>query len=250
MTAIARRSLTNPQLLHVGANEVGRDFAVGDIHGCFRALKDALDSIGFSADKDRLFCVGELVDRGPESDQVLHWLDRPWFHAICGNHDFMAWRSALGDPFQDVNHLAHGGSWLHELEQDKQRLIGHRLAALPLAIEVDTLEGPVGLVHADCPYDDWRDMQDQALSVSAQACCLWSQERYLRGYADPVRNIRAVVRGHTTISSMRTLGNVFFIDTGGWRPGQGHFTFLDLHTLVAVRGPGPAAAVVIPRRYL
>jgi serine/threonine protein phosphatase 1 len=250
MTAIAGRSLTNPQLLHIGANQVGRDFAVGDIHGCFGALQHALESISFSADKDRLFCVGDLVDRGPESDQVLHWLDRPWFHAICGNHDFMTWRSALGDPYQDVNHLDHGGSWLHELHQDKQQLIGHRLAALPLAIEVDTPEGPVGLVHADCPYDDWQDMQDQALSANAQACCLWSQDRYLRGYAAPVRNIRAVVHGHTTVGSMQKLGNVFFIDTGGWRLGRGHFTFLDLRTLVAVRGPGPTTAVVIPRRYL
>ena len=33
------------------------------------------------------------------------------------------------------------------------------LAALPLAMEVETAAGLVGLVHADCPFDDWRKMQ-------------------------------------------------------------------------------------------
>jgi len=42
-----------------------RDFAVGDIHGAFDALQRAMEAIGFDARKDRLFSVGDLVDRGP-----------------------------------------------------------------------------------------------------------------------------------------------------------------------------------------
>ena len=34
--------------------------------------------------------------------------------------------------------------------------IAQRLQALPLAIEVETFGGPVGLVHGDFPGDDWR----------------------------------------------------------------------------------------------
>lgn len=228
-------SPANPQLVRFNANQQGRDFAVGDIHGCFTALQQALDHINFNPAKDRLFSVGDLVDRGPESDQVLDWLGRPWFHAICGNHDFMIWRSALGNPYPEVNYLEHGGAWLNELDQKTQRRVGERLAALPLAIEVETTAGLVGLVHADCPYDDWKDMQSQPLSASAAACCLWSRERYRRSYSTPVRNIRAVIHGHTTVSSMQKLANVFFIDTGGWKSGLGHFTFLDLDNLQGLR---------------
>ena len=242
-------SPTNPQLVHFSINTQGRDFAVGDIHGCFTALQQALDHINFNPAKDRLFSVGDLVDRGPESSQVLDWLGRPWFHAICGNHDFMIWRSALGNPYPEVNHLEHGGGWLNELDQEAQRRVGEQLAALPLAIEVETPEGIVGLVHADCPYDDWKNMQSQAFTTSAEDCCLWSRERYLRSYAAPVRNVRAVIHGHMTVGCMQKLGNVFFIDTGGWRIGRGHFTFLNLRTLVAVKGPGPSSSI-IPRRYL
>lgn len=242
-------SPANPQLVRFDANQQGRDFAVGDIHGCFTALQQALDHISFDPTKDRLFSVGDLVGRGSESHQVLDWLNRPWFHAICGNHDFMVWRSALGDPYPEVNHLEHGGGWLNELDQAAQRRVGERLAALPLAIEVETLEGLVGLVHADCPYDDWQDMQRSQHSPSAADFCLWSRERYRRNYAAPVRNVHALIHGHVTVRKMEKLGNVYFIDSGGWREDTGHFTFLNLHNLEETRGPGPAAAI-IPRRYL
>lgn len=58
-------------------NTRGRDFAVGDIHGAFEALQHALEAIGFDTEIDRLFCVGDLVDLGPESHQVLAWLGKP-----------------------------------------------------------------------------------------------------------------------------------------------------------------------------
>jgi serine/threonine protein phosphatase 1 len=222
-------------------NDAGRDFAVGDIHGCFSALTRALGVVRFDPVVDRLFSVGDLVDRGPESSHVMSWLESPWFHAICGNHDFMTWRSALGDPYPDVNHLAHGGEWLGLLPAAERQCIGERLSALPLAVEVETPLGIVGLVHADCPFDDWREMQrvrwDELKPTHPVAeYCLWSIERHARQYAGQVRNIRAVVHGHRTVPSAQVLGNVHFIDTGGWRRG-GHFTLLDLHTLKPSRGP-------------
>ena len=220
---------------------VGRDFAVGDIHGCFGHLSRALEAIGFDATVDRLFSVGDLVDRGPESDQVLEWLAKLWFFAICGNHDFMVWRSALGDPYPEVDLVAHGGGWLGMLAPEEQRRIGAALAALPLSLEVETADGLVGLVHADCPFDDWHEMQAVPWSSveptsSVGECCLWSFERYTRRYAAPIRNVRAVIHGHVVVKAPEVLGNVHFIDTGGWRPG-GCFSFLELESLKVIAGP-------------
>ena len=231
-------------------NAAGRDFAVGDIHRCFSHLSRSLQAIGFDESVDRLFSVGDLVDRGLESNQVLEWLAQPWFFAICGNHDFMTWRSALGRPYAEVDHLAHGGGWLGMLAQDEQRRIGTGLAALPLALEVETAAGLVGLVHADCPFDDWQEMQavpweSVEPTSSVGECCLWSFERYTRRYAAPVRNVRAVVHGHVVVKAPEVLGNVHFIDTGGWRPG-GFFTFLDLSTLEVVTGPVAAGITPTP----
>ena len=71
-------------------NEVGRDFVVGDIHEMFSYLQRLLEEASFNGKEDRLFSVGDLVDRGPESQDVLEWLKQPWFHACRGNHEQFA----------------------------------------------------------------------------------------------------------------------------------------------------------------
>jgi serine/threonine protein phosphatase 1 len=108
-------------------------------------------------------------------------------------------------------------------------------------MEVETAAGIVGLVHADCPFDDWREMQaipwaEVDLMGRLASCCLWSIDRYEQRYAGQVRNVRAVVHGHMVVRSPEILGNVHFIDTGGWKPG-GRFTFLELGALRTVSGP-------------
>lgn len=231
-----------------GVNENGRDFAVGDIHGCFSALQSALETVDFRPAVDRLFSLGDLVDRGEESHLVLDWLAKPWFHAVCGNHDFMTFRAALGNPYLVVDHQKHGGAWLNKLDANAQRVIGQRLASLPLVIEIETPNGLVGLVHADCPHDDWAAMQKDKHSEADIDRCLWSIERYKRQYAAPVKNLHALIHGHMTVPEMRVLGNVHFIDTGGWST-RGHFTLLDLHTLWPHRGPGGTLSPIVRRKY-
>ena len=71
MKIATNESLEAVQLQRFERNRIGRDFAVGDIHGCFTALQIALDAIGFSPETDRLFCAGDLVDRGPGSHLVV-----------------------------------------------------------------------------------------------------------------------------------------------------------------------------------
>ncbi|MFT0531251.1 metallophosphoesterase [Castellaniella hirudinis] len=194
----------NPLVQQFSANESGRDFAVGDIHGCFSKLETALQKIRFAPAFDRLFSVGDLVDRGPESQHVLHWLDRPWFHAICGNHDLMTWRRAAGDPYPAVDHVAHGGQWLDQRSRVEQERIAQRLRGLPLAIEVDTPQGMVGIVHADFPYDDWQAIHHEQFSANDREACLWSTDRYRTRYTQPIRNVRAVVHGHVPCPEWRS----------------------------------------------
>lgn len=50
------------RLQRFARNDDGRDWAVGDIHGCFTELQQGLDGIGFDATVDRLFSVGDLVE--------------------------------------------------------------------------------------------------------------------------------------------------------------------------------------------
>jgi serine/threonine protein phosphatase 1 len=232
----------NSGFKHFEANLAGKDYAVGDIHGGFEFLDAALKKIKFNRTVDRLFSLGDLVDRGAQSHQVLEWLAQPWFHAICGNHDFMAWRSALDMPYSQVNHVKHGGQWLGTLPKTQQIAIGEGLRALPIAAQVATPEGLIGLVHADCPFDDWAHMQ-QPLSRSNIDSCLWSIERHSRQYTGLVKGVRAVVQGHLTLRGPKKMGNVYYIDTNGWLPKLGLFTFIDLHSLKAYSVPSGEQAL-------
>ena len=72
----------SPLIRRFSPNRLGRDLAVGDIHGYFALLQQALDSIDFDPERDRLFSVGDLTDRGPECAKALDWLARPWFHPV------------------------------------------------------------------------------------------------------------------------------------------------------------------------
>ena len=235
-------------LLHFDRNTRGRDFAVGDIHGCFTRLQAALDAIGFDPAVDRLFSVGDLVDRGPESMQVLEWLDKPWFHAVQGNHDEMAIRWGKPGCMMDVaTYAANGGTWNIANDHVTRADISTTLACLPLAIEVETSAGLVGIVHADCPFlsltdfrealvNEWAKVDGELRRMSKTMIgamwdqAMWSRTRISALDCSPVQDVLAVVVGHNPLMQALTLGNVVHIDTMGWRP-QGAFTLLDLDTL-------------------
>ena len=71
------------------ANHEGRDFVCGDIHGQLRQLYQAMADVSFDPKVDRLFSVGDLVDRGAQSKDVFELLHESWFHAVRGNHETM-----------------------------------------------------------------------------------------------------------------------------------------------------------------
>ncbi|WP_277592943.1 metallophosphoesterase [Pseudomonas chlororaphis] len=214
-------------------NTAGRDFAVGDIHGHFTKLQAALDAVQFAPTVDRLFSVGDLVDRGPESEQVLEWLAKPWFHAVQGNHEDMA-VSYARESLRDDLYMHNGGSWLMAKNRDEKAEYAVVLRELPVAIEVETAAGLVGIVHADCPFSAWSSLQD-ALRIPGRnqwkyvASCQWSRSRIATENHEGVSGVRAVIVGHTPTRQPAVLGNVYHIDTGAWMGG--HFTLIDLATL-------------------
>lgn len=231
---------------HFKKNHEGRDLIVGDVHGHFTKLKQALDAVGFDPALDRLFSVGDLVDRGPECDQVMDWLEKPWFFPVTGNHEDMAIRWPDGN-MDTGNYVANGGAWNISNPRELQCEIAETLSALPLGIELETEAGLVGIVHAECPYNDW-DMFRAALDHPTiswdnldriKAIAQWARTRIDYGDRSLVRGVRAMVVGHTPVPEHTVMGNVHYIDTGAWLgarcPWEPRFTLLDAETLEVVK---------------
>jgi serine/threonine protein phosphatase 1 len=157
-------------VLQFGPNLDGRDFVVSDLHGCFALLQKLLEGVGFDPTKDRLFSVGDLVDRGPESMRCLELLYEPWFHAVIANHEIMAYEAFHGGPAGPY-WTSNGGAWGIEAlndwrekhsakldrripSDDSERLFDllNKIDQLPFLITVELKSGKkVHIIHAELP---------------------------------------------------------------------------------------------------
>lgn len=220
-------------------NAVGRDFVVGDVHGAFAVLDGLLREVSFDPKVDRLIAVGDLVDRGEDSDQVLSWLDRPWFHTVLGNHELMAIMCAHG-AIEPAAYSQNGGDWFIALEPAIQREYAQAFERLPLAIEVATPTGRVGVVHADLPPNTSWPALLQRLELGDPGLMdelLWSRRRVEEVAAGcpvgPVAGVDRVFVGHTPMRQMTRSDNVFYIDLGFCFGGQLMLASIDGKPVIA-----------------
>ena len=108
-------------------------YVVGDIQGCLQPLKCLLKNVCFNPDKDVLWSVGDIVNRGPESLESLRFLYRMRDNLIVvlGNHDLHLLAIAAGvrrpsrsDTFDEILNAPDRQELLEWLAQ--QPLIHHQ----------------------------------------------------------------------------------------------------------------------------
>ena len=116
-------------------------YAIGDIQGCHAEFCELLSLIGFSPACDRLWLVGDLVNRGPDSLAVLREVKAlgPAATVVLGNHDLHLLTVAAG------HRRPHRSDTLSPILEapDRDELL-HWLARRPLAVAEDGLL----MVHA------------------------------------------------------------------------------------------------------
>ncbi|TCT09039.1 metallophosphoesterase [Paralcaligenes ureilyticus] len=140
-------------------NAAGRDFIVGDLHGCLDLLHVELTRVGFDTAKDRLLSVGDLADRGPDSMGCLRLLREPWFYAVRGNHEDMLidYHYRVVMPYASSSaatlFFQNGGGWVHDLDVEAERELARdllpRVVALPYVITVGEGATQFHVAHAE-----------------------------------------------------------------------------------------------------
>lgn len=211
-----------PPVQHLPANRHGRDFVIGDLHGCMDAVIDSLSAVRFNVRQDRLFVCGDLVDRGDENEQVLSLIGEPWFFSVRGNHDQSAidHYRALGAGLATTPQASEHG-WLAPLmARSRHEAHGHlqRLASLPLAITIDGHHGRVGLVHADVPAGlCWSELLDRLARHDRGLAqhLLWARPDFQSAPSQRLSDVAQVFAGHTPLTRPFQHGKVAYIDGGG-----------------------------------
>lgn len=202
----------------------GRDFVMGDLHGCAHLVRRALEEAGFDFERDRLICVGDLVDRGPRSEQALELLAEPWFFSIRGNHeqmaiDFWLWEKENGpDELARSDARGNGMGWFVDLDEPERARHARVFEALPYVIEIPTERGLVGVVHAQTPPGwDWRFFVERLEQEDPVALdhALWRRDKINASDASRVEGVGRLYCGHTPLRAPVMLGNQVFLDTGG-----------------------------------
>ena len=136
-------------------------YAIGDLQGCYDPLLRLLDYLDFSPERDRLWFVGDLVNRGPQSLEVLRFVKElgPAANIVLGNHDLHLVMQAAG--FGKANKEDTLNAIL--VAPDRDELLGW-LRAQPLF----HVEGDWAMVHAGL-LPAWDVAQAQALSAEVTA---------------------------------------------------------------------------------
>jgi bis(5'-nucleosyl)-tetraphosphatase (symmetrical) len=136
-------------------------YAIGDIQGCHAEFRELLALVDFSASRDSLWLVGDLVNRGPASLEVLRDVVTLGNAAttVLGNHDFHLLTVAAG------HRPPHRGDTLDAIlaAPDRDALVGW-LARRPLVVA----DGDLLMVHAGL-LPSWDAAKALALSREVEA---------------------------------------------------------------------------------
>lgn len=194
-------------------NHSGRDFILSDLHGHRTLLEIELAAVKFDASVDRLISVGDLIDRGPDSDNCLELLDEPWFWCVRGNHEQMMIDAIESQSDMHWSRwLMNGGAWSLEHDESVLRNWAVSLNYLPLTITLPRHGSMIGICHAEYASEHWEDRFE--LNGQLGADLIWGRSRLKHDQADLIQGVDWVFSGHTIVPEVTKLGNSVFIERG------------------------------------
>lgn len=205
-----------------------RRIFIGDIHGHFDGLRRLWDNLALAED-DQVYCVGDLIDRGPKSSEVVDFVRQHATDCVRGNHEQLLLDAFAGG---DLN-LPTLQGWIFSGGQ--ATLTSYNGSIVALGEHVDWLRqlplyidlGDVFLVHAGVNPN-----LPVAEQTSHELC--WIRETF-HSSPTPFFSDKMIITGHTITFTFPgiTPGQIVAghgwldIDTGVYHPRSGWLTALD-----------------------
>jgi len=246
-----------PRIQYFEKNQKGSDYVVGDIHCQFNQLERQLLEIGFDKSKDRLFAVGDLIDRskGEDGYRVLDYLSQDWFHSTLGNHeDLILSLLSLPKKMTGICYkqaMENGAQWLVAENPELKKLLEdysiddkfgvkrnltfetlmsqypllHKIyfqfSKLPYLIKV----GNTALIHAEVPLfiTDFSDLEAKIenMHIETLESLLWGRMRIETDINKYVKGIKTIYCGHSILPEPDFYGNHRCCDLGAYQSKNG-----------------------------
>lgn len=204
-----------------------RRIVIGDVHGHYDGLVALLDQIAPGGD-DQVYFLGDLIDRGPRSADVVDLVRFHHFYCLLGNHEQMLLQSfpAAGQSSSLQSWLHSGGNSTIASYRDWDQLLEHLewIRELPLYKDL----GDTWLVHAGLNPTMPISMQ------TANELC-WIRDDF-HSIREPYFQDKLVITGHTITFTLPGVApgelaqgqGWLDIDTGAYHPRSGWLTAIDI----------------------
>ena len=206
-----------------------RRIVIGDVHGYYDGLMTLLEAIA-PGSEDQVYFLGDLIDRGPMSAQVVEFVQQSSYQCLLGNHEQML-LDVLASTGTSSSQAEQ--AWLYSggyatVTSYKEATIPQKhldwMLSLPKYLDL----GDVWLVHAG--VDPKMPLAEQ----TAEQFC-WVREEF-HSMREPYFPDKLIIIGHTITFTLPGVSpgklaqgaGWLDIDTGAYHPKSGWLTGLDI----------------------
>ncbi len=205
-----------------------RRIIIGDVHGHYQGLMQLLDTIAPTTE-DQIYFLGDLIDRGPQSSQVVDFVKESSYPCLMGNHEHMLVKILTENQASTSSVQA----WLYSGGQTT--IASYKTGKIPkdhlewfqnLPLYLDL--GDIFLAHAG--IDPSKAIEEQSIE---EFC--WIRDKF-HSIEKPYFSDKVIIVGHTITFTFPEIkpGKIVTgagwlnLDTGAYHPRSGWLTALDV----------------------
>jgi len=190
-----------------------RTIIIGDVHGCFDELSELLEQCRFLPKKDRLIFLGDLINKGPLSKEVVRFVREGNHECILGNHELGFLKSLEDSHFFKKGFKAFHNSYKGKKEESEREEVINWMKKLPLYIEDKSFICIHGGLQPDVP------LKKQKREIATKIRTWGGDVTDMDNPGDPAwyelyKKKKLVVFGHWAMRGLVERENVIGLDSG------------------------------------